>query len=273
MPNPYQSDIDHILALRHTNGGDFWATADGRVYAGNPFSTVNAAFLLSELGVGLDDPAMRGAVELVLSKWRADGRFAIAPGSVYPCQTAQAVRLLCRLGLSEDERVQTSFQHLLATQHGDGGWRCNKFFFGHGPETEFSNPGPTLEILDTFRYTAMINREERLDRAVEFLLRHWETRLPLGPCHYGIGKQFLRVEFPFLKYNIFYYVYVLSFYDCARGDRRFQEALSHLQSRLVDGQVVVEETNPKLRQFAFCRKGAASAAATARYAELMNNIK
>ncbi len=273
MSTVYQPDIDHILTYRHANGGDFWATADGKVYVGNPFSTVNAAFLLSELSVGLDDPAMQGAVELVLAKWRVDGRFAIAPGSVYPCQTAQAVRLLCRLGYAEDERVQTSFRHLLDTQHEDGGWRCKKFFFGHGPETEFSNPGPTLEILDAFRFTAMANWEERLDRAVDFLLRHWETRLPLGPCHYGIGKQFLRVEFPFLKYNIFYYVYVLSFYKCAMCDRRFQEALSHLQSRLVDGRVVVEETNPKLRHLAFCHKGAVSAAATGRYVELLNNTK
>lgn len=271
--NPYHSDITFLLSTRHLNGGDMWATADGKVYVGNPFSTVTTAFLLSELGVGLDEPTMKGAVELVLGKWREDGRFALAPGSIYPCQTAQAARLLCRLGLATDERLQATFRHLLESQQEDGGWRCKKFFFGRGPETEFSNPGPTLEILDVFRLAGLANREVRLDRAVEFLLRHWETRLPLGPCHYGIGRQFLQVEYPFLKYNIFYYVYVLSFYDCARGDRRFLEALAHLQSRLVDGRVVVEETNPKLRRLSFCRKGAASEAAEERYAELLRNLQ
>lgn len=62
-----------------------------------------------------------------------------------------------------------------------------KFSYGHGPETEFSDPFPTLVALDAFRYTAWINDRQELDKAVEFLLCHWTTKLPLGPCHYGIG--------------------------------------------------------------------------------------
>jgi hypothetical protein len=88
---------------------------------------------------------MKGAAELVLAAWRRDGRYHLGPsGTSQPCHTSLAAHLLCRLGYAQDERLEKTFQHLLETQYADGGWRCNKFFFGRGPETEFSNPGATL---------------------------------------------------------------------------------------------------------------------------------
>lgn len=161
---------------------------------------------------------------------------------------------------------------MLETQHEDGGWRCNKFFFGHGPETEFSNPGPTLTALDAFRFTVYANRDERLDRAVSFLLNHWETRAPLGPCHYGIGTLFHQVTFPFCNYNLFYYVFTLSFYDAAKRDPRFLDALHVLQGKLRDGQIVVERPHQKLRSLSVCRKGEVSALATERYRQILENL-
>ena len=270
--NSYQSDIDHILSLRHANGGDFWASADGKLYVGNPFSTINCALMLAELGVGRDDPALQGAAGLLFAAQRKDGRFSLGPGAIQPCHTALAAQTLCYLGHGSDERLAVTFRHLLETQQPDSGWRCAKFFYGRGPETEHSNPGPTLTALDAFRFTKHLNRDERLDRAVVFLLRHWETRLPLGPCHHGIGTQFLRVEYPFLKYNIFHYVFVLSHYAAARQDGRFRDALAHLRSKLADGRVVVEETNPRLRRLEFCRKGEISEPAMARYREIRSNL-
>ena len=47
---------------------------------------------------------------------------------------------------------------------------------------------------------------------------------PTGPCHFGIGTLFMQVEYPFLRYNLYYYIYVLSFYDRANDDQRYLEA-------------------------------------------------
>ena len=160
----------------------------------------------------------------------------------------------------------------MAIQHSDGGWRCNKFSFGRGPETEFSNPGPTLTALDAFRFTAFINKNESLDRAVEFLLAHWVARQPLGPCQYGIGSLFMQIAYPFFTYNLFFYVYVLSFYDKAKKDERFLEALEVLESKLDNGRVIVERPNSKLASFAFCKKGEPSDLATERYHEILCNL-
>lgn len=271
----YQSDIDALLARRHDNGGDYWASADGRLAVGDPFSTLTALLILHELGLTPAHEAVSGALALILAAWRDDGRYRLAPsGTLYPCSTARAACVLCRFGYAADDRLQRTFAHLLDTQYNDGGWRCNKFSFGRGPETEYSNPGATLLALDVFRFTAHLNTNPGLDKAVESLLKHWEVKTPLGPCHYGIGKLFMQTEYPFVRYNLFYYVYVLSFYRCARQDPRFHQALHALQTKLdADGRVVIERPHQKLADLQLCSKGRFSALATVRYQEILDNLK
>ena len=269
----YQSDVEAILAKRHDNGGDYWTTPDRRLSKGSPFSTLDCAFMLLELGMDRSEPVLKETSDLFLSSWREDGRFKLSPqGAIYPCHTINAARILCHLGYASDSRLKKTFDHLLKIQHSDGGWRCKKFSFGRGPETEFSNPGPTLAALDAFKFTYFLNKDESLDKAVEFLLDHWTTRKPLGPCHYGIGTLFLQVVYPFANYNLFFNVYVLSFYDRAKKDRRFLEALRVFESKLVNGKVVVERPNQRLVGFAFCKKGEPSDLGTERYHEILKNL-
>lgn len=269
----YQSDVEAILAKRYDNGGDYWTTPDRRLCKGSPFTAFDCAFMLLELGMDRSEPVLKETADLILSSWREDGRFRLSPqGAIYPCHTINAARVLCHLGYASDNRLKRTHDHLLEIQHSDGGWRCNKFSFGRGPETESSNPGPTLGALDAFRFTCFLNREKSLDKAVEFLLDHWTTRKPLGPCHYGVGTLFMQVAYPFANYNLFFYVYVLSFYDRAKNDGRFLEALRVLESKLVNGKIVVERPNRKLAAFAFCKKGEPSVLGTERYQEILKNL-
>jgi hypothetical protein len=270
----YIPDVEAVLARRHDNGADFWASADGRLCVGEPFSTLTSLLVLHELKVARTHEAVRGALELIHAARRDDGRYRLAPaGAVYPCSTAGAARVLCRFGYARDRRLQQTLVHLLETQYHDGGWRCNKFPYGRGPETEFSNPGVTLSVLDVFRFTDHVNKNPALDRAVDSLLDHWVVRRPTGPCHFGIGTLFMQVEFPFLRYNLFHYVYVLSFYDRAKHDRRFLEAFCLLESKLdARGRVVVEHPNRRLAGLSFCAPGRPSDLATARYRESAKNL-
>ena len=270
----YSSDVAEILSHRHDNGADLWTTPDKRLIKGSPFSTFESVLYLLELGMEPTDSLIKEIAELIFSTWQEDGRFKLYPqGSIYPCQTINAASTLCNMGYANDSRVQKTFQHLLDIQYTDGGWRCNKFSFGRGPETEFSNPFPTLVALNSFRFTDYLNNEPALEKAVEFLLDHWTIKKPIGPCHYGIGTLFMQVEYPFRNYNLFVYVYVLSFYDRAKEDKRFLEALEALKSKVVDGQIVVERVVPKLANLSFCKKGKPSALATRRYNEIINNLR
>ena len=165
----YLSDVAAILSHRHDNGADLWATPDNKLLKGSPFSTFDSVLYLLELGMSPQEPVLKAAADLIFSAWQEDGRFRIYPtGGIYPCQTAIAANVLCHMGYAEDERLQKTFQHFLDIQYKDGGWRCNKFSFGHGEETEYSNPQPTLNALDAFRFSQYLNNEPALDRAVEF---------------------------------------------------------------------------------------------------------
>lgn len=269
----YQSDVDAVLSHRFDKGGDLWTTPDKRLLKGSPFSTLGSVQLLLELGMEPENELLKDAADLILTTWQKDGRFKVYPtGAIYPCQTAHALNSLCLLGYARDWRIQATLQHLLEIQSPDGGWRCNKFSYGRGPETVYSNPFPTLIILNAFRMTDNYNTLPALQKAVDFLLEHWTIRKPIGPCHYGMGTLFMQVEYPFSNYNLFIYVYVLSFYNQARGDSRFLEALRCLESKLLDGMIVVERTVPKLAQFQFCKKGKPSILATKRYHEILNNL-
>ncbi len=273
VENQYLSDVEAILSHRYDNGADFWTTSDKRLLKGSPFSAYNSAKMLLELGMGPNDPILKEVSELFFSTWQQDGRFNLYPnGSVLPCQTAEAAYLLCRMGYNKDVRIQKTLRHLLDIQYYDGGLRCNKFSFGHGPETEYSNPMPTLTALNAFRYTDYLNNEPALDKAVDFLLEHWVIKKPIGPCHYGIGTLFMQLEYPFGNYNLFEYVYVLSFYNRAKEDKRFLEALETLKSKAIDSQIVVERVVPKLAKLSFCKKGKPSALATRRYSEILENL-
>ena len=105
------------------------------------------------------------------------------------------------------------------------------------------------------------------------LLEHWVIRKPIGPCHYGIGTLFMQVSYPFGDYNLFWYVYVLSFCNRAKKDERFLDALAALQAKLVDGNIVVERVVPKLAKMEFCKKGQPSELATKRYTKILNNLR
>lgn len=267
-------DLDRLLSTRYDNGADFWATPDGRLGIEKPISTLTALMVMSELKVDRAHEALQGAVKLVLQAIKEDGRVHLTPkGAIYPCHAAHTAAALCRNGYTDDPRVKALLNYLLTNRFDDGGWRCNKFFFGRGPETDSSNPGVTLFSLDAFRCVGLDEGSQDLDTAIETLLDHWTVRVPIGPCHYGMGTLFMQVEYPFLRYNLFYYVYVLSFYPTARNDKRFLEAFEALSNKLNnENKLVVEHPNQKMKNFDICRKGSPSLAATKRYLEIVKNL-
>jgi hypothetical protein len=82
----------------------------------------------------------------------------------------------------------------------------------------------------------------------------------------------MKTEFPFFRYNLFYYCYTLSFYKQTHHDKRFIEALNLLKNKMIDGKMIVENSNRQLAVMDFCRKGQASGLAAIKFMELMKNI-
>lgn len=269
-----EQDITRVLEQRDANGADFWATEDGRVGVGEPFSAISALLLLYELGLDASHEAVAGGLEALLKNWREDGRIRVGPkGAIYPCHTANIARVLCRFGLTEDERLQTTLGQLLEDRHDDGGWRCKRVPMGKSAITDASNPGVTLFALDALRFDPKNLDSPELKPAIDTLLAHWDSKVPTGPCQFGIGTLFKQTEYPFLRYNLFFYVYVLSFYAHAQSDKRFEEAARLLASKLdEDGQLIIERPHRGLADFELCKKGQPSHWATLRFAEIRENL-
>ena len=71
----YLSDVEEILSHRYDNGTDYWATADKNLLKGRPFSTLESALYLIELGVPSNYVTLKNTAELIFSVWKEDGRF------------------------------------------------------------------------------------------------------------------------------------------------------------------------------------------------------
>lgn len=264
-------NIDRILNRQDENGGPFWSRTDGNIYHPSGHSTVDTLYVLGELGATLSKyPILSKAVNLLLKKQATDGSFKYAKSSSkLPCITARIPAAVGRIGVSIDKRLETSYQHLLSIQCADGGWRCNTVKKGKSPLTDASNPGTTLYVLDAFRFRKNTDKEiAQLNRGVAFLLDHWDSRKPLGPCTFGIGTRFLQIEFPFLRYNLFYYVYVLSFYEYVQKDKRFKNAYQNLFDKTEDEIILPENPHKSWRMFDFAKKGKISELATQRFQEI-----
>ena len=65
---------------------------------------------------------------------------------------------------------------------------------------------------------------------------------------------------------------MLSFYEVAKRDPRFLDALSVLQSKLRDGKIVVERPHAKLANLTICKKGETSELATQKYEQILGNL-
>ena len=148
--------------------------------------------------------------------------------------------------------------YFLDTQQPDGGWRCEKYSYGHGEETRYSTPYTTLVVLDLFDRFPALRTTRGWTGPRRSCCRTGDIRRPISPCHYGIGSRFLQVEYPMRGYGLFYYVYVLSFYARARADARFRAAFDALSSKTLDGGMPVERVVPRLSALSFCKKGQVS---------------
>jgi hypothetical protein len=267
--------IQAIFNRQNDNGGPYWSRADGDIHAPSGSSTIDTLSVLGEIGLSFNNnDVIAKAVDFIFTYQTPEGNFKYSlKSSKLPCLTARIIGALKRLGV-KDLRINKGYQWLLETQWNDGGWRCGTVKLGKSPLTDASNPGTTLYVLDAFRFRNNTNQEiDKLNQGVDFLLQHWEVRQPIGPCNFGIGSRFLQIEYPFLRYNIFYYVYVLSFYKIAINDNRFKDAYKSLASKIKNEKLIPESPHKSWQEFDFAKKGQISKYGTQRWIEIKNNIE
>lgn len=197
--------INAIYDKINTNGADFWCRNDGNIYAPSGFSTIDVINVLIDYGITKENAKIRDAIQYIEALYDPKSKmYKYSPkGKKLPCVNAKIVNILQRLKY-ESSNIKESIDNYFHTQEDDGGWRCATVKRGKSPETDASNPGTTLYVLDllkTIRFSKTL--ENQINNAVEFLLKHWEIRKPLGPCAFGIGTTFLKRRIPIYSLQYF----------------------------------------------------------------------
>ncbi len=233
---PLSKEIQLVFAKNEINGGPLWSRSDGNIYWGS-FSTGNLLVFLAETGLTKEDRRIDELVKFVFPYQSKEGFFKLSPKGPgwWSCNTATTLGALLRFGYGNDERVEKGIEWLLRTQRPDGGWYCTKNALKGGPKEWLDScPHSVLNVLWAFMKTPGLRDRKELVPAVEFLLRHWETKAPIPQVdrgRYGIGSRFRRIRYPLFEYHLLKYAYILSHYDLVLKDKRFREAVELLMSK------------------------------------------
>lgn len=260
-------DIQRIFSKIDINGGPFWSKSDGSIwYEPGNFSTILCLSVLAEFGLTSQHPIISKACEFVFRYQTRDGAFKTGT-SWWSCYTAMILRFLLRFGLAKDERVAKACDWLRTTQRLDGGWYCQKQALPGGVKERLEScPWAVLNVLAAFSEVEELRMSKEVIPAIEFLLKHWETRKPIPDVPYGrfgIGSRWQKVRFPFFGYDLLNYTVVLSHYDYALPDHRFKQVLLLLLSKQDEqGRWVIESPYEGWEEFEFGKKDSPSKWAT-----------
>ena len=192
---------------------------------------------LVELGVPADD-RLRAAAGTVLDWLTSEGhreRIPVVDGLTRRCgsQEGNALAVCCRLGMTDDPRVQLLASSLVEWQWPDGGWNCDRKATGRRSSFNESLP-PMWGLHEYWLATGDEAAKASADRTAELFLEHdlFKALKTGEPIHEG----WLVPHYPpFWHYEVPQALLILSRMD-KLGDPRAAEGLDLLEGlRRADG--------------------------------------
>ena len=249
-------EAQRIFSKIEVNGGPFWSTLDGNIWhAPGNSSTIFCLSVLAEFGLTYQHPIIASACEFVFRYQTKDGAFK-TDSKGQSCYTAIILQFLNRFGLTQDERVIRTCNWLHQTQRLDGGWYCqDNALIGGDEEKLESCPWAVVNTLSAFSELVELRISKEVIPAIEFLLKHWETKKPIPDVpqgRFGIGSRWQRIKFPFFGYDLLNYAAVLSHYQYALADPRFKSVVELLLSKQdKQGWWIIESPYPGWEEFEF----------------------
>ena len=162
--------------------------------------------------------------------------------------SAILVSSVARMGYRDDPRLKKYIQSILASQVPGGGWDCYDGGMGYLDACPMDN----LNILMLLgQYEQYINNSG-LNGAIDLLLEHWESREHL--YGFGIGRRFMSLQYPAVKYGILRVLDVLSLFPYAVNSQSFQSMLAFVHRKASGGKYYAESTDAAYSGFDFSQK-------------------
>ena len=147
------------------------------------------------------------------------------------CDAPSVLAIMLAMGAGSQAGNQMALDHLALLVEGNG-WRCavsQEMGRFHGPGRR-TDPCP---IANVFALKALSLAPGMLESpavlaGIEMLLGHWEKQKETKFYLFGIGKDFHKLKYPWVWYDILHVVEVLSRFPAARRDPRFEQMLLKL---------------------------------------------
>ncbi len=209
-------------------------------------------FFLADIGLTIKDSGLEREAAEVFRFQKPDGSFVIPPNvrDNYFCMSAILLSSLARMGYRDDPRLNKYIQVILNSQGLDGGWHCYNDDFGV-LDIE-SCPMDNLNILMLLGQYEKYKEHPVLNGAIDSLLEHWERR---DRRHgFGVGRRFMSLSYPAVKYGILRVLDVLSLFPYAVSRPGFQSMLDYVRQKASGGKYYAEITDDSYTEFDFGQK-------------------
>ena len=255
----------------------------------NPDLPVNKLIFLLDIGLGMDTPQIRTAVELILSHKDEAGvyqslvniptHFGGTGENTYGwclCDAPNMFRVLLMAGVSYKEHIRPGVQAMVSLAR-DNGFPCaasKQFGSFRGPGRKGDCcPYATLIMLKMLSYIPEYRDGETVKLCIETLLSLWEKSREEHPFLFYMGKDFRKLKAPPIWYDIVSVADALSRFDSVAEDARFLEMLSIIEEKVDgDGLFTPESIYLKCKGWDFGQKKVTSGYLTYCCAKIMKRV-
>ncbi|MCL4559351.1 MAG: hypothetical protein M1281_01895 [Chloroflexi bacterium] len=225
----------------------------------------------ADLGLKISDPEMEGIVARILEHRSSQGPFQVL-GNVPVhfggrgidiwgwalCDAPLLLYSLVRLGLGQDERVVAGVDFLAGLAR-ENGWPCTLSPEGgkfRGPgRKEDPCPYATLIMLKLLAQMPAGRYRQVASQGVAALLEAWELRQTRHAYMFYMGTDFCKLKVPLVWYDIVHVLDVLTQYLEAIGDKRLEEMLDLVKSKMdAQGRFTPESIWTTWKDWEFAQK-------------------
>ncbi len=244
---------------------------------------------IADLGLDINDPLVRNIVNRVMKHQSTQGPFQL-PTNVPAhfggsgkeewawalCDAPVILSSLIRLGMAGDTRVQKALEHLLSLVR-ENGWPC-----AVSPELgKFRGPGrkqdpcpyATLVMLSVLAHLPDLQNSDTAKTGVETILSLWENSQREHPYMFFMGTDFRKLKAPMFWYDILHVLDVLSYFEGARSEKRFQQMLDLVKSTAdPDGRYTPESIWMSWKDWDFGQKKVPSRGLTFYVQRILNRV-
>ncbi len=250
------NSIQKLVARLKSKEVGLPALKSGRVHYTETGKAYWDLFFLSDIGLSVAELNLKNEAEEIFRFQSPDGSFTIPPNvqENYFCMSAILLSSLVKMGYRDDPRILKYIRLVMNSRCGDGGWHC----YGDEPGASAIDACPmdNLNILMLLGQYAPYRQSPALKGAIDLLLEHWRSRANLHG--FGVGRRFMSLQYPAVKYGILRVLDCLSLFPYAVSRPDFQTMLDYVHNKAVDGRYFAEAFDSAYADFDFAQDAAPS---------------